>query len=299
MKKLQNKKAFSLIELSFVIVIIAIIVGGIAKIGSFAMSKMRLGAARSLTTNSVVASIPDLKLWVETSLEGSLALTTNNTIVSTWYDINPQLKTKHHLVSQSGTTSATTSYAKLAINDLPAVYFDSENYFSVTKPQIFTNSSYTMFIVDKPTAGVYGSNSPAQLMGNNSANSNINLIYNNQSSSDNYHNKISALAFSGLSNVDFTYKFNFKVANIHTLKFNSTDNNHYYWLNGGTNYDASGTRGTVSTTSCKPCSDTQTIGGYGYRGYVAELIIFGRSLTNTERQDVEDYLSKKYNIAIS
>ncbi len=292
-------KAFSLIELSIVILVISIFIGAAAKTGSIAIKKMRLETAKSATLSSPVTSISDLKLWVETSLDNSTSLSSSETVVDTWYDINPQSKTKHNLVSQSATTSSSTSYESLAINDLPALYFNNENYFSVTKPEMLTNTSYTVFIVEKPSAGVYGSDSPAQLMGNNLANSNINLVYNNHSLSDNYHNKIRAVAFSGLSHVEFTHNFNFNFPNIHSLKFNQTDNNYYYWLNGGSNYEASGTRGTSRTTSCKPCSNTQTIGGYGYRGYISEIIIFGRSLSDTERQDVENYLSKKYSILIS
>jgi len=297
MKK-YYKKAFTLIELSIVVVVVSLIIGGIAKSGNFALQKFRLASARSLTRASVVASIPDLKLWAETSLENSVVLTNNETITSTWYDINPQEKNKKNLTSQSALTSLTTAYNKFAINDLPALYFNSDNYFSISNPQFLTDKNYTIFMVDCPTAGAYGGDSAANLLGDNTASSNINLIYNNQNLSNSYYNKIRAFAFSGSSNLEFNNNFAFGVSNIHTLKFNKSDNNYYYWLNGGASIDASGTRGTIDTTNCKPCANKQTVGGYGYRGYIAELIIFTRNLTDQERQDVETYLSKKYSIAI-
>jgi len=36
-----------------------------------------------------------------------------------------------------------------------------------------------------------------------------------------------------------------------------------------------------------------------YRGYISEFILFTRSLTDEERQDIEAYLSKKYAIKLS
>ena len=40
------------------------------------------------------------------------------------------------------------------------------------------------------------------------------------------------------------------------------------------------------------------IGNY-YKGYIGEIIMFNRALSNTERADIELYLSTKWNIKLS
>ncbi|MCE3255904.1 MAG: hypothetical protein K0R25_1398 [Rickettsiaceae bacterium] len=64
--KQQNKPklAFSLIELSVVILVIGILVVGITK-GMSIMRSAKLQSAQSLTQSSPVALIDGLKLWLE------------------------------------------------------------------------------------------------------------------------------------------------------------------------------------------------------------------------------------------
>jgi hypothetical protein len=90
MKKI-NLKAFSLVELSFSLVIIGVMITGIVG-GSVLIKKSKLATAQSLTKSSPVASTPDLKVWAETSLDNALTLATNNTISTQWSEINPQSK---------------------------------------------------------------------------------------------------------------------------------------------------------------------------------------------------------------
>ena len=96
MKKSSNLKAFSLIELSVVILIIGVLVLGVTQ-GSRMMREAKLTSARSLTTSSPVASIEGLAMWLEATSEKSFKSSeaVNTAIGSTgtitdWYDINPQ-----------------------------------------------------------------------------------------------------------------------------------------------------------------------------------------------------------------
>jgi prepilin-type N-terminal cleavage/methylation domain-containing protein len=59
----MNKKAFSLIEISVVILIIVILIYGVS-VGVDLYQDFRLATARSLTLNSRVGRIEDLSLWV-------------------------------------------------------------------------------------------------------------------------------------------------------------------------------------------------------------------------------------------
>lgn len=65
------KKAFSLIELSVVILIIGILVAGVTS-SSRLISRMRIITVQSLTRSSDVNTIRDISFCVETSLEQAL-----------------------------------------------------------------------------------------------------------------------------------------------------------------------------------------------------------------------------------
>ena len=65
-KPIFYKKAFSLIEISVVIVIIGILIAGISN-GIDLYQDYRLTSARNLTKNAPISRIPDLKLWLETT----------------------------------------------------------------------------------------------------------------------------------------------------------------------------------------------------------------------------------------
>ena len=63
-----HKKAFSLVELSMVILIVGILIAGVSQ-GIDLYQDSRLATARSLTKNSRVGRIPDLVSWYETTNE--------------------------------------------------------------------------------------------------------------------------------------------------------------------------------------------------------------------------------------
>jgi prepilin-type N-terminal cleavage/methylation domain-containing protein len=71
-KKYQLKKAFSLIELSVVVLIIGILIAGITQ-SSRLVRAMKLNTARSLTRSSDVNSIRNLTAWFDATAEGVLS----------------------------------------------------------------------------------------------------------------------------------------------------------------------------------------------------------------------------------
>ncbi len=81
-KKTQLKKAFSLIELSVVVLIIGILIAGITQ-SSRLVRAMKLNTARSLTRSSDVASIRNLTAWFDATAEGVLSSSCNTNSVST------------------------------------------------------------------------------------------------------------------------------------------------------------------------------------------------------------------------
>lgn len=86
----MKNKAFSLIELSVVILIIGILVAGVTQ-SSRLVKRMRLQTAQNLTQSSPVASIKDLTAWYETTLEKSFNDNEeqDQSDITVWYDVNP------------------------------------------------------------------------------------------------------------------------------------------------------------------------------------------------------------------
>ncbi|MFM2200772.1 MAG: hypothetical protein RL769_827, partial [Pseudomonadota bacterium] len=66
----KSPKAFSLIELSIVILIIGILVAGVTQ-SSRLVKRIRLLTAQNITNSSPVPTIKDLALWYESTLERS------------------------------------------------------------------------------------------------------------------------------------------------------------------------------------------------------------------------------------
>jgi hypothetical protein len=87
---------------------------------------------------------------------------------------------------------------------------------------------------------------------------------------------------------------------MHTFLFNDSTGKKY-WLNGGKDGSSTAAQTTALIDFPGPAIGKANAGGTVnyFVGDFAEIIIFKRSLKTEERQAVEDYLSKKYNIKIS
>lgn len=94
MRHRKCSKAFSLIELSIVILVIGVLIGGVFSAVD-QIYKFRIKAAQYLTMGSPVSSIAGLDLWFEVSLENSLSVVNpqDNQTITRWNNINPHIIT--------------------------------------------------------------------------------------------------------------------------------------------------------------------------------------------------------------
>jgi hypothetical protein len=283
MKK-QSKLAFSLIELSIVILVIGILVIGITQ-GSRVIKEAKLKSAKALTLASPVASTSNLVMWLDTVSEKSFndnEEVNGTSAITTWYDLNP-----HATTYNNATAVSSPQYVSSAINGMPALRFNgSSNYFTFNGTPLASNSSYTVFVVEQRRA------SGAQLFiggGNASANNVLILGYGANTNitiaqyANDYHYTIAG--------------YSSPIPRMHTFLFKSGVGKNYY-LNGQVQspYDAA-----ASPTQGLTSYNNAYLGRYPdasnfFNGDIAEVIMFNKALTNTERSGVESYLSAKWGI---
>jgi len=282
---LKNKNAFSLIEISFVIIIISILIVGSLN-GIEMVKKAKLTTAQSLTEQSVVGQIKNLLIWYETSLPRSFIETEsdNGLKISTWRNINPDALISNN-ATQTVSANQPTFFDNRFNDAIPGLYFDGNDFFNFIGNEL-VRSSYSVFIVEKRMS----SGALLTMIGGQTTAVNSNLILAYRSST------VITQAHYG-NDIDFAIPaYTSPIARMHSFLFNSTYGKKY-WLNGGFTPDKADATQTASLIAY----DNAWLGryiDYFYFGDIAEIIIFKRSLNSEERMSVEAYLSKKYNIAI-
>ena len=155
MIKIFNLRGFSLIELSIVILIIGILVAGVTQ-SSRLINQMRLVSTRSITQGSGITSIQGLVAWWDccdekTFLENEAS---NNSLISTWNDLNPTSTSKINLNQNIATSQPT--YISSSINNLPSLRFDGSDRFITNN---FFSETFSLFIVLRTSLAGNGNSS--------------------------------------------------------------------------------------------------------------------------------------------
>jgi len=284
MRLKKNKKAFSLIELSIVILIIGILIAGVVQ-GRTIINKSRLSNAQTLTKTSPVNDIPNLMMWLETSLPSSFikseARDANK--ISTWHDNSPQAVNRM-ILSQLASDNQPKFYEDVFNGAIPAIRFDGLNDFMEFDGTALINSGYAIFIVEQRRVA---NSLETPFIGGTLGSLTLSYKNNTTVTQSHYGNDLD-YTIAGYVN---------PTPRIHTFLFNSTIGKQY-WLNGGINPDKTEAGQTASLSSY----NGSALGRSGFtffNGDIAEIIIFTRALKSEEKQLVENYLSKKYNIAIA
>ena len=283
--KQSKKSAFSLLELSIIILIIGVIVTGVMQ-GQHILSESRLKTARSLTNSSIVASIPSLALWVESTLEDSFTSGEggdgeDGDALTQWLDINPQSLSKY-------TLTGTGTYREDVINGLPAVELNGSSDFFGTSgfPQVV--DEVTIFAVVKLT-GLSSGQYTLLSKGNHPA--------------QNMHLWVEGSVFRTCPN-SVCYSSSSGVQNnkVHLISFRaaydgSTDGVEFYL----DSYSPTGTHtlSAVSSNAADLRIGTSSIGAGFFPGEVGEVIIFNEKLSSRDHKSVTKYLKNKWNLNIS
>jgi prepilin-type N-terminal cleavage/methylation domain-containing protein len=287
------KKAFSLVEISIVILVIGILIAGISK-GVDLVYDMRLATARALTDKAPMFGIENLELWLETTSENSLATGTatftnvknppDKKEIGKWSDLNPTLinpNNKNHAVQ--GTLANQPRYIQDGINGLPALLFDGSNDFFSYNGNFLVNSDYTIFIVEARTSS---KNDNFFLAGSLSSQHN-NLIIGY------YYNVITHSNYGNYRIDNSIPTYTNPIPRVHSFSFGKNFGKASY-INGGQKLtDASQKIPLASYTNSSIGNAYNSI---FFQGYIAEIIMFSKDLNDTDRKLIEAYLIEKWRI---
>ena len=310
---ISKNKAFSLIELSIVVLIIGILISGVTQ-GSRLIKASKLQTAKTLTLSSDVNSIKDLAMWLETSLDNSVTIDSSST-VTRWNDINPQSMSK---INAYNTTPDNPVYVENVINGLPVIKFyvgpeipADQNFGENIEVDpnglglsFLANTNYTIFVVEqRVSSGSLDGKKSMFLSGHGMISPSINLQIGYSSNKNFIWDNTGTGSGATKDASDWNIPVTLSAAitpRIHTFKFDTTKGKYYSMKsNISAPYSATNT-GAIG----KPLVSYYgaTIGGKGPGSddlSIAEMIIFTRALSTDEIKSVEAYLGKKYAIKIS
>lgn len=303
-----KNKAFTLIEISIVILIIGILIAGVVTAQKL-VTKSRLASARALTQSSPVASIKDLALWLETTSSKSF----NNfdsledaSAIATWRDINP------NTVTPSDATQSNSTYQPLfyneAINGLPALKFDGTDdeidsgapFFKSGFPYI--NNNFAVFVVAYPSASIVMRSESVSDQGGNAGQKYLLGARHGDVAYSSTLNTAGMGISLGTNGVMFIEHSSYYMPALMAKSLNTgkpvlieaeyRNKTPTFYLDGEFN------RTGLTSEKTYVFPPYQIGGGLwgNFRGYIGEVIIFSRDLSDEESKAVNNYLKQKWNI---
>jgi prepilin-type N-terminal cleavage/methylation domain-containing protein len=293
-----HKKAFSLIEISVVIVIIGILIAGVSQ-GIDLYQDMRLATARTLTQNSRVVRIPDLVSWYETtslkSIDSSQAV--DGREISTWFDINPNT-----ILPKNATQNITARKPKYNYrNPLPLINFNgitNGQFFNLPDRTIpFGDSNFTIFLVLQLASDAKNGNNDVFSAGMWVAPIALFRLYKDSSK---YMFQNFSGGGSGTVYIAKTSNLPTNKLAIFTATYTNSPSRLLTAYANSIQYDSLGVANARVTSE-----NYNMIGGNSwvdfefFRGDIGEIIIYDRALSIRERVEIEQYLSKKWAIKIN
>lgn len=281
-------KAFSLIELSLVIVIIALLTGIISGGGAMIRTS-HLSSARYITSRSIVPEISGLVAWYEASNTTSLKAEEqlDNANISTWYDnLFALLVVKKNTLSK--TADSSVKYSLKGINNSPALAFNGSGKITISDFYQGKSVQNTIFIVFMPS--VVDTNFRT-LIDSASASLNNSISFNN--------NSIRLDSGVSVTTSTATNPASFSVAAPYVMSVYINQALSKVYLNDVNNAIGIGAINIGSNEMQGITIGSSRTSTNGFQGLIAEVIVYNRPLQTQERRDVMKYLGKKYKVLVS
>ncbi len=289
-----HKKAFSLIEISVVIVIIGILIAGVSQ-GIDLFQDMRLSTARSLTLNSRVNRIEDLTMWFEATSEKSFENPNpqNEERIGLWKNIN--FKLFNRIDVAQATQVSKPFYVKNAINNIPALRFNNAQFLTASNikiSEIVSSDQATIFMVQNNFSG---DNTTSTFGWNNGNYRFLSCAQEGDKVLMDFGNTSPGVRTTTATLTNFLNQNKI-------ITFVKNGSNGKVKINSALLTNSSSSNAIIDLSLFGDFSIGKfipAVNDYNFFGYLGELIIFKRSLTDAEINDVEQYLSKKWAIKIN
>ena len=274
----KSPRAFTLVELSVIIIIIGIFIAGIITADAL-IKKFRLQSAQALTKSSPITGITGNAIWLESSLDTSFldSESNNSNAISTWND--QSVNVNKFSISQVGSGPVYSN----TINYVHAVKFSGStaNYLKIADASFLNNTDYTIVILEKRQAA------------------NAGYFLSTTDVSDAADNKL-ALGYASDGVISHSHNStNYAITPKVSAYADSTDKPRLFTFvqdsSAGKETYINGTLSASDAANTSQLSGISTLAiGKGYTGEIGEIAIFTKVLTPQDREAVEDYLGKKW-----
>ena len=230
-----------------------------------------------------IANMSGLHIWLNAGdVNDDLSLATDGATISTWKD-----KKGGDQNATAGTATYDLSYA--TINGHAAMTFDGTADFAIDLTAL-ASSDYSVVSLDIRTAAIPTENYYYIGTGNGTDNTSFHVGYRNDTT-------VRASHWGPSSDTDASvaaYTADMPVLNVVT--FDTTNGHDIYTHTGGVL-----TTGTNADTTTLTSANSGTIGKaasptYNYVGIIPEILVFTSALTNSQRDELERYMSYRYAI---
>jgi prepilin-type N-terminal cleavage/methylation domain-containing protein len=283
--KKTKKFAFSLIELSIVILVIGILMIGVNQ-GYNLVRSAQISNARSITAKSPILQMSGLLGWYETSLKESLdqSKLKDGDTITTWKDIGPS----SILNGANQLTPTSVTYAQSTINKIPALKFSGSSKLSIANFSQGASSQATVFLVVKLN---YVPDT-----------SNYKTIFDADSSSADFSFSIKSngVQLNTGTAVATAYADGFSNSGEYVIAIYFNGSNSKVFINNTNSMIASSD--IASSTANQLAGMTlgaNKSGTNGFSGFISEVAVFNRVIKVAERKEIFTYFSKKYKIEIT
>ncbi len=296
----RSKSAFTLIELSIVLIIIGLLVGGVTGASSLIYSA-KLTSARMMSKSSAVITSEDLVLWLDaTSKEAYLDSegAADYSDITTFKNVSPQ--------SSGGDLTQSTAnlkphYLKSGINGLPSLKFtggSGQNMLSNQFSPTVQNKDFTIFAVfkfDETIAESFGRfiNFIIENTGDITATSN-HAISISKSTVFNF-----SVVSGGSGSAITTSSYNDRLPALVTIKYDSNLDKAYAYI------DTAGVQYANTTSFSNFFTNRSSVNKLSYLHLLAnnvedfkigEIVLYSKKLSDSEINNIKKYLVKKWGI---
>lgn len=232
------------------------------------------------------SQIPGLRLWLDSSIglydsQTGGSPVNNGGIVARWEDLSGN---EFNAIGGNGPTLSLNQ-----VNSLPALTFSGSTFLDIPNPLASGGSGASIFVVVRPSMTGTASGPLVGMIGNNTTEYWRDSHYP-------YQNTTIEDGFAATTRKTITVPAG--LGNWHLYTVISQNSNWRYFFNGSVYFSTtSNTYNGDNFSGRTPKIGLSNLQGtWLYRGWIAEIVIYGTALSESDRITVSEYLREKYSL---